>query len=38
MKRTVIFTYHSSVHLEWLSPRLPSKFHTHNQSVAVFVS
>jgi cytochrome c oxidase subunit 1 len=34
-RRTVMFTYHNSVHLEW-SPRLPISFHSHLESVKVF--
>jgi hypothetical protein len=34
-RRTVIFTYHNAVHLEW-SPRLPISFHSHIESVKVF--
>lgn len=33
--RTVIFTYHNAVHLEW-SPRLPISFHSHVESIKVF--
>jgi heme/copper-type cytochrome/quinol oxidase subunit 1 len=34
-RRTVMFTYHNAVHLEW-SPRLPISFHSHVESVKVF--
>lgn len=34
-RRTVIFTYHNAVHLEW-SPRLPISFHSHGESVKLF--
>jgi hypothetical protein len=34
-QRTVIFVLNSPVHLEW-SSRLPTSFHTHNESVKVF--
>lgn len=34
-RRTVIFTYHNAVHLEW-SPRLPISFHSHVESIKVF--
>ena len=34
--RSVMFTLNSSVHLEWVSSRLPSSYHTHSQSVKVF--
>lgn len=34
-RRTVIFTYHNAVHLEW-SPRLPIAFHSHVEAVKVF--
>nr|UBX38550.1 cytochrome c oxidase subunit I [Brachionus fernandoi] len=33
--RTVMFTYHNAVHLEW-SPRLPISFHSHVEAVKVF--
>nr|AQM37712.1 cytochrome c oxidase subunit I [Brachionus calyciflorus] len=33
--RTVMFTYHNAVHLEW-SPRLPISFHSHVESIKVF--
>ena len=36
-KRMVIFTYQSNTHLEWLSNRSPSSYHTHSQSVSVFI-
>nr|WOV68818.1 cytochrome c oxidase subunit 1 [Brachionus falcatus] len=35
VRRTVMFTYHNSVHLEW-SPRLPISFHSHIEAVKVF--
>lgn len=34
-QRTVMWVYHSPVHLEW-TPRLPISFHSHNESVKVF--
>ncbi len=33
--RTVIFTYHRNVNLDW-SPRLPLKFHSHMEAVKIF--
>jgi hypothetical protein len=35
-QRSVVWTYHTSVHLEW-SPSLPISFHRHLESVKVFV-
>lgn len=34
-QRSIMFTYNSTVHLEW-TPRLPVSFHTHNESIKVF--
>jgi heme/copper-type cytochrome/quinol oxidase subunit 1 len=34
-QRSVMFVFNSPVHLEW-SSRLPTSFHTHNESVKVF--
>jgi hypothetical protein len=34
-QRSVIFTFNKSIHLEWFT-RLPTSFHTHNESVKVF--
>nr|ACX54194.1 cytochrome oxidase subunit I [Brachionus ibericus]AGI78543.1 cytochrome c oxidase subunit I [Brachionus koreanus] len=34
-RRTVMFTYHNPVHLEW-SPRPPIAFHSHVEAVKVF--
>lgn len=34
-QRSVMFIYNSPVHIEW-SPRLPTSFHTHNESVKIF--
>lgn len=34
-QRTVMFTFNSPVHLEW-SSRLPTSFHTHNESLKIF--
>ncbi len=33
--RTVIFTFHNNVHLEW-TPRLPISFHSHRESIKIF--
>jgi len=33
--RSVMFTYHPAVHLEW-SPRLPISFHSHSESIKIF--
>jgi heme/copper-type cytochrome/quinol oxidase subunit 1 len=33
--RTLIFTYHSRVHLEFRKPRAPLSFHTHMESIKV---
>lgn len=33
--RTLMFTAHSAVHLEW-SPRLPIAFHSHQESIKIF--
>ena len=34
-RRTVMFTFHNAVHLEW-TPRLPISFHSHIESIKVF--
>jgi heme/copper-type cytochrome/quinol oxidase subunit 1 len=34
-QRTVMFSYHNNVHLEW-TPRLPIAFHSHSESIKVF--
>lgn len=34
-QRSVMFTYHNSVHFEW-SPRLPISFHSHSESIKIF--
>ena len=33
--RTVMFTFHNNVHLEW-TPRLPIRFHSHVESIKLF--
>jgi heme/copper-type cytochrome/quinol oxidase subunit 1 len=33
--RTVMFTFHRNVHLEW-SPRLPIRFHSHSEAIKLF--
>lgn len=33
--RTVMFTFHNNVHLEW-SPRLPIRFHSHSEAIKLF--
>jgi heme/copper-type cytochrome/quinol oxidase subunit 1 len=35
-QRTVLWTYHNSTHLEW-SPHLPISFHSHVESVKIFM-
>jgi hypothetical protein len=32
-QRSLIFVAHSSVHLEWVSSRLPVSYHTNNESL-----
>ena len=35
-KRSVIFSYQSSVHLEWVKSRHPTEFHSHSQPIKIF--